>query len=465
VVINDRIMNSRRLFVACCAAHVAIAVAFAVRTDIVPALKAQFGFTDTEMGQILGAGLWGFALTLIVGGLLLDKLGMGKLLVGAFVCHVAGTLLTVGGYDFLSLLLGALFMGLAQGVIEAVANPLVATLHGESRTKHLNLLHAWWPAGLIIGGLMAFGVTKILHLDGAGISNETARLGWKLKVCLPLIPVFAYGFLFFRQDFPQSERVTLGVSDSEMMKVLFRPGFQFLLFVMLLTTATEVGPDQWVGNLLQNLVGMQGVLILVYTAGVMFVCRQFLPGALTRILTPIGLLTCSAVLCTLSLFGLSFATSGAAVFGAATVFGIGKSFFWPTMLGIASERHPEGGAFALGLMGGCGIISAGFLMVPLMGVIQDHYAVAKMSEVGSSTLQKIRKDGASGLDGRKVATLTDPNELRAVNVAKSYSAAMTYRWIATVPASLVLILASFFFYLRITGGHGSFKALTVEIRR
>jgi fucose permease len=69
-------------------------------------------------------------------------------------------------------------MGMAQGAIEAVANPLVATLHPERRAERLNLLHAWWPAGLILGGVAAFGVTRALGLDTVQISPQAARLGW-----------------------------------------------------------------------------------------------------------------------------------------------------------------------------------------------------------------------------------------------------------------------------------------------
>lgn len=165
----------------------------------------------------------------------------------------------------------------------------------------------------------------------------------------------------------------------------------------------------------------------------MFVCRQFLPGILTERMTPVGLLTLSAGLGTLSLFGLSFATSAVAVFMAARLCGVGKCFFWPTMLGIASGRYPKGGAFALGLRGGCGVISAGFLMFPAMGIIQDHYSAAKIAEIRPAAFHKIRRDGALGFDERKVALLTQPLELQAVAEAKRYSAVMTYRRICFRP--------------------------------
>ena len=207
------------------------------------------------------------------------------------------------------------------------------------------------------------------------------------------------------------------------------------------------------GNLLQNLVGIQGVLILVYTAGLMFVLRQFFSGVLVKIFGPVGLLTLSAMVAALGLFWLSHAKGPFVVLVAATLFGIGKTFFWPCMLGITSERFPEGGAFALGLMGGAGIISAGFLMVPAMGVLQDKYALERVAELSPPTLQKVLKDGSRGIDEKKVRALSDEREKEIVLEAKTYSAVMTYRWTALVPTILAVVFAGLFIYFRSIGGY------------
>jgi MFS family permease len=453
-------MNASRLFNASCLAIAATALAFSVRADIIPALKLDLGLTDTEIGQIAGAGLWGFAITIVLGGIFLDNLGMGRLMAFAFFGHAGGIALTLLAGEFWLLFFGTLFMGLAQGTIEAVTNPLAVTLYPHDRTRRLNILHAWWPVGLIVGGLLAYGLTRLLSLDGLAVSADLVSLGWKIKMGLVLIPVLLYGVLCLGQSFPKTERMASGIGYRQMFGVMRRPLFLLLLFLMLLTTATELGPDNWIGNLLQNLVGIQGILVLVYTAGLMFVLRQFLSGVLVRLLTPVGLLTVSSILAALGLFWLSYATTSSVVFAAATVFGVGKTFFWPCMLGITSERFPEGGAFALGLMGGAGIISAGFLMVPAMGMLQDHYAVTRIREVSPPTVHKVLKDGNQGIDEKKVLGLSDPAERQVIHDAKTYSAVMTYRWISLVPAVLALVFAGLYLYFKSIGGYRA-----VEIRK
>ncbi len=446
-------MNPRRLFVASCVALVTAGVAFSVRTDIIPAWKMDFGFTDTEIGQAAGAGLWGVAITMVLGSMVLDRLGMGKLVTFAFFTHLLGILLTLLARDFWTFYFATLLIGLAHGTIEAVINPLIASLYPEDKTRCLNILHAWWPGGLIIGGLLAFAVTKIMGLDTAGIAEGTLSLGWKIKMCFALVPTLLYGFLMFGQKFPKTERVTAGVSYAEMIREVFRPGLLLMTVIMMITAATEVGPDQWVGNLLHNLMGMQGVLILVYTAGIMFVLRQFFTGPLVAIFNPIGVLTLSAILSGIGLLWLSYAGSALMVLVASTVFGIGKSYFWPTMLGVTADRFPKGGAVALGVLSGAGMLSVGFLMTPAMGFLQDHYAVARLSEISPSVVQKVVRKDAEALDEKKVIRLSEEGEKKAVMEAKAYSAVMTFRWVALLPAILTVIFVLLLFQVRLQGGY------------
>ena len=449
-------MNQQRLFVASCFALVATAFAFSIRTDIIPALKVDFGLTDTDMGHAAGPGIWGVAVTVAIGSLLLDKIGMGRLMAFAFVGHVAGVLTTIFAQGFWSLFTGTLFIGLANGTVEAVINPLGATLYPNTKTKHLNILHAWWPGGLIIGGMMGFGLTKIMGLD-AGVTPETLSLSWKIKMCFVLIPTIIYGVMLLGQRFPETERVASGVSYREMLREAYRPLFILLMFLMVLTAATELGPDQWVGTLLQNLVGMQGVLLLVYTAGIMFVLRQFFSGPLVKFFSPLGLLALSSVFSAIGLYWLSSVRTALMAFAAATIFGIGKTYFWPTMLGITSERFPKGGAAVLGLLGATGSFSAGFLIAPAMGFVQDHYALAKLSELSPAVLEQVVTEDGGGLDERKVLALTGRLEQRTVAQAKEHSAVMTFRWIAVVPVFLTVAFGLLFFYFRSKGGYRAVK--------
>jgi MFS family permease len=303
---------------------------------------------------------------------------------------------------------GMLIMGLSQGLVEAVINPLIATLYADDKTSKLNILHAWWPGGLIIGGLTAFAITKIMALDAAGVSPATATLGWQVKLAVILVPAVTFFLLIVGQKFPATERVAAGVTTGDMFKEVLRPMFILLFACMWMTAATELGPDQWVPSLISNLTGMQGVLILVYTAGIMFVMR-FFAGPLAHKLSPLGLLTLSAILSALGLFALSNVSTPAMAFAAATVFGIGKAYFWPTMLGVTSEQFPRGGPFLLAIMGGAGMLSTAFIL-PIMGRWYD-----------------------------------------------TYGAAAAFRYVGILPIGLTLIFGALYIYFRAAGGYKAVK--------
>jgi MFS family permease len=150
----------------------------------------------------------------------------------------------------------------------------------------------------------------------------------------------------------------------------------FLLWFVLMwmTAATELGPDQWMPSVMGQVAGIQGILFLVYTAGMMFVLR-FFGGALAHRFSPMGLLTLCSILSALGLYALSNATTPALAFGAATIFGVGKTYFWPTMLGVTSERFPRGGPLLMAIVGGAGMLSVS-LILPLMGKWYDEHGAA-----------------------------------------------------------------------------------------
>ena len=360
---------------------------FSIRGDILDALRADFHLSNQQMGEILSPAFWGFTLSILIGGSLVDFFGMRKLLLlssGGYVVSVGAILLAplpagpVEPYHadpgFVILYAAMLTLGLSQGLVEGVINPLCTTLYPEAKTHRMNLLHAWWPGGLIVGGLFAVAVTNVMGLDGPSVSGSMATLGWKIKLATILLPGIAFGVLVLRQKFPQTERVAAGVTTRAMFREAARPMFLLLWVCMWMTAATELGPDQWVGSLITNLAGMQGVLILVYTAGIMFALR-FFGGPLINRFSPMAVLTASAVLSAAGLFALSSVATPFQAFLAATLFGVGKTYFWPLMLGVTSERFPKGGALLLAIMGGTGNLSVAFIL-PIMGGWYDHQGAA-----------------------------------------------------------------------------------------
>lgn len=387
-------MNSGRLFAASCLALVTTSMVFSIRADIIDALATDFQLTKDQVGWALSPAFWGFTVSILIGGALVDFFGMRNLLLlssGGYMVAVTAVLFAplpaapVAPYytdpGFITLFAAMLLLGLSQGLVEGVINPLCATLYPSEKTHRMNVLHAWWPGGIIIGGLLAFAITKMMALDAASVTAATVTLGWKVKLGMIFLPGALFGIIVFGQKFPATERVTAGVSTSEMFRESLRPLFLLLWLCMWMTAITELGTDQWVGSLITNLTGMQGILILVYTAGIMFVLR-FFGGPLANHFSPMGLLTISSILAAIGLYALGAASTPFMAFAAATVFGVGKTYFWPTMLGVTAELFPKGGAVTLAIMGGTGNLAVAFILPVMGGWYEDYGAAAAFQYVG-----------------------------------------------------------------------------------
>ncbi len=374
-------MNPARLFRASCVALIVTAMSFALRGAAAGAWAGEFGLTNEQVGWINSTAFWGFTLAMVFGGPLCDTLGLGRIVGLAFAGHLAGIVLTICAWDFWSLYTGTLLFGIANGSVEAACNPLIATIYPTDKTTRLNHFHVWFPGGIVIGGLVSFA------LAGAG-------LGWRVQFASMLAPLAIYGSMFLRQDFPRTERVQQGVSTGAMFAACLQPGFLLMVFCMLLTAATELGPSQWIPNILTN-AGVSGILVLVWITGLMAVGRQF-AGPFVHRLSPSGMLVMSAVLSALGLFAMSRA-GGWMLFAAATVFALGVCFFWPTMLGFVSENHPRTGALGLAIMGGAGTLSAGY-MVPVIGKFYDRGIAARLPEGLPAAQASMEIQAAAGLE-------------------------------------------------------------------
>lgn len=382
-------MNSSRLFRASCVALIVTAMSFALRGAATASWVAEFDLTNEQAGWVNGTAFWGFTLAMIFGGPLVDALGLGRIIGVAFVGHAAGIVLTLVAWDFWSLYFGTLLFGIANGSVEAACNPLVASLFPKDQTTKLNHFHVWFPGGIVIGGLMSFIFGKL-------------GLGWRAQFATMLVPLLTYGFLFFRQQFPQTERVQRGESTASMFAACLSPGFLLMVACMLLTAATELGPSQWIPPILEH-AGVSGILVLVWITGLMAVGRMF-AGPFVHKLSPIGMLIASAIMSTAGLYAMS-QTSGALLFVAATLFAFGVCFFWPTMLGFVAENYPKTGALGLAIMGGAGMLSVSFVL-PVIGSWYDAGIAARSagSPPSGEAMAAIRS--AAGLEALgKVAVL------------------------------------------------------------
>ena len=358
---TDSKVDSSRLFFGSCVALIATSVAFATVGAIMLSLKREFVLTNEEVGWIGGAALWGFAVSQLVFAPLADSIGMRALLRMSFLGHLLGSLTIILATGFWTLFGGALIIAMANGLVEAACNPLVAALFPDNKIVKLNQFHVWFPGGVVLGGLAAFG------LDAVGVG------AWQVKIGLVLVPTLIYGWMLLREPFPATEGVQAGVSMGEMFKAALATPFMWVMLIaMAMTASVELGPNRWVPAVLES-GGMAGILVLVWINGLMAVMR-YRAGDIVHRVSPTGVLLASAVLSGSGLLALSYVVSGLAVFAAATVFALGVCYFWPTMLGVVSERVPKSGALGLGLMGTVGMATVGLVAAPQMGRIADRYA-------------------------------------------------------------------------------------------
>ena len=382
---------------------------------------------------ILGLPFLGFALTIAIGSPLLDYLGMKLLLPLSGFCFALGAFLMIGadriapGAGVYNVIwLGALVTGVGWGLVETVVNPLIAALYPADKTAKLNTLHAWWPGGLVIGGVM-------------GVLMSNLGFGWQAKLLVVVLPALAVLLLSIGVRFPPTERAAAGVSMGEMFRELLNPLFVVLFLSMFLTAASELAPGQWVDLALSRTVHMPGILLLVYVSALMFVMRHF-AGPLVDKLSPIGLLWCSCLMASLGLVSLSVANSPVTGLLAATLWGTGVCYMWPTMLATASERFPRGGALLMGLMGTAGTLSIRFVL-PLMGAVYDN---KKIEVAGGPAAFQALQPG--------------PELERVLGVAAQTS----FRAVAILPALLLIVFGAIWVYDRSKGGYRAESLSTVS---
>ncbi len=356
-------VNTNKLFIASCLALVVTSMTFAIRAGMLGQLGIDFGLNTEELGWIAGTAFWGFPLAVIIGGALVDIIGMRKLMYAAFFSHVIGIVMTITAGGFWALFFSTLLIGIANGLVEAVCNPLIASMYPDDKTTKLNHFHIWFPGGLVIGGLVAY------FLGGAGI-------GWQIQMATMLIPAAIYGVMFLGEKFPVTERVAQGVSTGEMYKSLLNPLFIFMVICMFGTAITELGTNQWIGVLMANVTD-NALLLLVFISGIMAIGRG-MAGPVVHKMSPAGVLLISAIFASIGLYLLS-TLSGNMLFVAAGIFALGVTYFWPTMLGFVAEYTPRTGAIGLSLMGGAGMF-ANSIFFPIMGRMYDSNLSSHLPE-------------------------------------------------------------------------------------
>lgn len=432
-------INRTQLFRASCLSLLVTSLSFGIRAGILNDQGVRFHLNASQLGTIAATAFWGFPLAIIIGGFIVDAIGMKKLLVSAFVFHLVGILLTIFANGYWTLFLSTLMIGIANGTVEASCNPLVASLYTDNKTTKLNHFHLWFPAGIVIGTLIVFGLdTTLAH----GVSPKPYWIS-QVEIALMLIPTIAYGYLFSKLDFPVTERVSAGVSTEDMYKALINPLFLFMIICMFGTAITELFTNQWTDVLFKTVTD-NAILILTFVASVQVLGRAFASPIVHR-LAPQGVLLISAILSALGIY-LMVHLHGDAIYFAAVVFGLGVAFFWPCMIGFVAENLPRTGAVGLNLMGGAGMFGVSIYMM-FMGGFYDKIMASKLPA------------GAS-LDAYRSAP-AGSDMAKAFDAARSAAGPEVLNTTLIIPIALIVAFIGLVIYMRSRKKTASLGAISV----
>lgn len=492
--------DAQLLFWGCFTSIVATAFGFVIRGQVLGDWGTEFGLDETQKGVIGGVGLWPFAISIVLFSLVIDKIGYGKSMIFAFAAHVASAVILITAKSYDALWWGTFIGALGNGTVEAVANPVVATMFPREKTKYLNILHAGWPGGMVIGGILG------MILAGAG---------WQTKVGLILLPTIVYGVLLLGRKFPVHERVEAGVSYLDMLKeagfvgafiviaLMFRelgvsllqntfgmdaqtslyvqigaivvvtgayaaivkspgrPMFIFLVLVMIPLATTELGTDSWVTDLMTPVMGSNAGWVLIYTSFIMMVMR-FFAGAVVHRISPLGLLAVSAAIAAAGLFALSAAT-GVMIIVAATLYAFGKTFFWPTTLGVVAEQFPKGGAVTMNLIAGVGMLGVGILGGPFIGSVQDSNIGKSLDKKNPELHAKLAVEKQSvfgayeAVDAEKLKGATEEEQA----LVKEISADAKKGALATIAILPIIMLVCYLILIAYFRSKGGYKIVSL----
>ena len=509
-------MNNRHdkiLFWGCFIALITTSYAFISRMILCGGqFVTDFGLDKVQVGELQGAGIWPFGVSIIVFSLFIDRIGYKVAMIFSFVSYLIYSALAFTAYQTIHgvtdpvalvaaqkhgyqlLYWGSIILGLGNGSVEAYVNPVVTTMFNTEKTKWLNRLHAGWPGGLVIGGLCTIALAN--------------NPDWRITLGLILIPAIAFFLVLISRKFPKSEREQAGVSYLAMLKelgffgalvgfglVIFQLGqvfgwsqnvswiltgvvvlafavitksfgrllLAFLIVIMMPQATTELGTNGWITSLMEDpmrAAGYNPAWVLVYTSAIMLILR-FCAGPLIHKFSPVGLLaTCSALagLGILALSHTAHAGTGT-IFAAATLFGVGITFFWPTILGLTSEQCPRGGALTLNAMGGIGMLAVGILGAPFLGYMQESSTTQQLQATSPALYQTVTTTNTYllgqylAVDPVKSAAVTDEKAIAEIKSAESAGKFSALGKMAMFPAFTFACYLALIFYFKSKGGY------------
>ncbi len=436
------------LFWASFLALMAAGVGFVFRVMIPDLWADSFQITSAQVGALTGAALWPIAVSMILFSLIVDKIGYRFSMFCAFALQALSVILTINASSFDTMMWACICAGLGHGVVEAVINPLCATMYKKDKSKMLNILHASWPAGIVFGGIC------YILLIGTGAELKWANTSWIFY--LMLLPILFYGIMFIMcKKYPVDERVENNVSYVEMLRefgglgiflaatfliyeLAPRVGISFgdynklvvclvagavigliagfllkssgkilffiLCLIMIPLATAELATDGWIQSLMKPIMGAENAAwAIVFSAAIMMVLR-FFAGVPLKYMSPPALLLLSSVFSIVGLYALSSVPAGPMIFGAFILYAVGQTFYWPTVLGFTAEQFPKGGAMTLNTVSAMGLLTVGIFGFPFLGAVQTHYKTDSLKTTEPALVQSVIDNKTTFVDN------TDPEK-------------------------------------------------------
>lgn len=497
-------LDKRLIFWASFLALLAAGVGFVFRVMVLGEWQEEFSLSGKEVGQIFGASLWPVAVTMILFSLVVDKVGPKLSMYGAFLLQVASGVLIFKAKSPEALYWASICAGLGHGVVEAVINPVCATIYPTQKSKMLNILHAAWPAGLVIGGFLM-------------LTPGLSELSWQVKGLWIVVPAVIYGVMFFKPTFPEDERVQAKVPYSDMLrevgflgatmasfllfyelhrvfvgepknliwislgvgaaigaafgvftKSLGKPLYFILCLLMIPLATTELGTDAWIRQLMEPAMGKMAGWAIVFSAFIMMILR-FQAGHLTTRFSPPTILVISSFFSLCGLLALSV-SSGWVVFLAFVLYAVGQTFYWPTVLGFAAERYPRGGALTLNTVSAIGLLSVGIIGTPIIGAFNDNHTKSNVKELSVEVYEEAKTDGYffgasyESIDVDAAEELAEEKGMeKEFEQAVMESSRMSLRSVAfAFPLVMLICFGAIAIYFRVTGGYRPLTLIELE---
>jgi len=504
--------NDKTVFWGSFIALITTSMAFIIRAFLIndgSLWPAQFGFDKVQGGELFGAGIWPFAISIIVFSLIIDRVGYKFAMYFSFVCYAIFGGMAMAAYAAVQgeiadlaiaqakawnyLYWGSVILGLGNGTVEAFINPVVATLFKDEKAKWLNILHAGWPGGLVLGGVLAIGLS-------GPVAND-----WRILVAIMFVPAFIYLVLLAKVKFPVNERVAAGSSYKEMLAEFGTPaafiafylifsqlgqvfawstgitwgliaatviGFGaysrsfgnplllVLVIIMMPLATTELGTDGWISALMErpmHAAGFSPVWVLVYTSAIMMVLR-FNAGPVINKFGPLGLLALCAGLAIVGLNLLSFASGMAFIFFAATIYGVAKTYFWPTMIGVVAEQTPKGGALTINAIAGIGMLTVGILGGPFIGYLQESSVTSAIEVEMPAVFEQVTVESDyllgqyTALDAEALLLLDAEVQAEAAEISERETQGALAK-MAVFPAFMLVCYIGLILYFKSKGGY------------